>query len=52
MDHSASVDVFKGQANLDEPVKDFGLAEEFVVFDFSFDVVAEVAHFAVLHDYY
>ena len=46
------MDVFEGKAYLDEPVKYLCLTEKFFVLDFTLDVVAEVADFAILHDDY
>ena len=46
------MDVFEGQAYLDEPIKYLRLAKKFLVLYFALDVVAEVANFAILHDDY
>lgn len=44
--------VFKGKTNLNEPVENFRLTKIFLILYFTFDVVAEVANFAILHDDY
>lgn len=43
--------VFESQANLYEPIEDLRLLEKLIVLYLSFDVVAEVTDFTVLHDY-
>jgi hypothetical protein len=51
MDNPSRVHVFEGEADLDEPVKNFELCEDFPwLIDLPLDVVAEVANFTVLHD--
>ena len=50
MDDPPSVNVLKGQADLDEPVEDVCLREGLLVLDLSLDMVGHVSDFAVLHD--
>ena len=51
MDYSTSMHVLKGQANLYEPIEDLCLLEKLTILYLSFDMIAEVTDFAVLHDY-
>ena len=43
--------VLKREADLDEPIEDLGFFEKLLLLYFTLDVVAEVAHLAVLHYY-
>lgn len=52
MDDPPRMDVFEGQADLNEPIKYLRFAKILLIFYFALDVVAEVAHFAVLHNDY
>ena len=51
MDDPPSMHVFKGEAYLYEPVKNFKLCEELSrLVNLPLDVVAKVTNFTVLHD--
>ena len=52
MDDSAAVDIFKRQANLYKEIENLRFAKQIIVFYFPFDVISEIADFAVFHDYY
>ena len=49
MNDSAGMHVLKSQAYLDEPVENVCFLKKLFILYFSLDVVAEVAHLAVLH---
>ena len=52
MNYTARMDVFEGEAYLDEPIKYLRLTEKLLVLYFTLNVVAQIADFAILHDDY
>ena len=50
MNNSPGVHIIEREADLDEPVEYLHLREELVLFHLPFDVVRQVADFAILHD--
>ena len=50
MYYSPAVNVFQGQAKLNEPIENLGLRKVLIFLDLPLDVIAEVAYLAIFHN--